>query len=1023
MPGPSGASTSYQHDEPDYYERSDSSDASVSDYEEDASSTSEEVSDAADEDEDALGADEARTEAAIEGDFDRLVQNIREGGAASGPGLLSKDWDFDLEEKEAEFRDDLRAASGVGRAKGKKKRGRRAGPVLSQQVKALIGEGNQAYVDNDLAGAMRVMQEVIRIEPRAASAWSVLAQCHADRGEPQRALQLRIMGAHLLHDAEEWERLARQSLEMGHDKEALYCFGKVTSLDPTNVNALWDRATLAKSTGELRTARNAFLTLLKRLPHNLTVLDELRPVLIELSELPLCAQLFADAFAYYHGAFPGGSGVDPFAADVGAAEVPGGGFGALHLLVLADLHNTLGAHAAAVHAIRRGCRWLQGRAAQRFWDACEDDREFDGAEGRPRAEGEMPPGTYPLDVNARHRLAIARIKMGDIEEGKRHANIILAQEVVEYAPLFAEIADAYYEREMYAEAGHIYEILGADAGTSSLHVILQAAACRRMIGNLDESAEMYEHVIAADPTHNEAKMKLAEIYEILGNPRRALDLVLQVIDSRKRRSRQDASGEGTPDPSGTLLFEDKARGKGKAAQAKPANRLTHAQLRELEAQQERETAASFRRVRELWPRMLAGETEAEREWLVEAEKLVESFRETRNLFLASRQLGFRGMFPRSSRKQITEQSEDSMASRLQLEIGLEGSSRKIKSEGTKGERLNAFRTISFDDWLRLFMQYAFLLTKRGQYDHAQEILRHILFSNAYQGSSDKDTIHLTLMACSIHARKFNVVVDSARKLVSAHQFNNEPLRVLLASLGSGLQATDAFLVSTLSKHLLRELKVADAVVKNRDAVRWNTTLKRYGLPGGSSKADEGDDALDDEPVGTKDDSTGAGAFVPTKDNPISVALYGQLCLASRSYQSALFYLLHAYDYCPHDPMICLCLAIASFGRAMQRQADNRHHLVAQGTAFLSQYRKLRGADDVDMDEVEYNFGRAFHQLGLYTHAVRHYERVLEMAEARLKTGSQAYGLAREAAYNLSQIYVTTGATPLAQELYRRWLSI
>ena len=33
------------------------------------------------------------------------------------------------------------------------------------------------------------------------------------------------------------------------------------------------------------------------------------------------------------------------------------------------------------------------------------------------------------------------------------------------------------------------------------------------------------------------------------------------------------------------------------------------------------------------------------------------------------------------------------------------------------------------------------------------------------------------------------------------------------------------------------------------------------------------------------------------------------------------------------------------------------------------------------------------------------------------------GLARETAYNLSLIYVTTGATPLAQDLYRRWLSL
>ena len=50
------------------------------------------------------------------------------------------------------------------------------------------------------------------------------------------------------------------------------------------------------------------------------------------------------------------------------------------------------------------------------------------------------------------------------------------------------------------------------------------------------------------------------------------------------------------------------------------------------------------------------------------------------------------------------------------------------------------------------------------------------------------------------------------------------------------------------------------------------------------------------------------------------------------------YLLHAYDYCPDDPMICLCLAIASAGRAMQRQSDNRHHLVVQvRTIFKSMH--------------------------------------------------------------------------------------
>ncbi|KAI1783533.1 TPR-like protein [Ganoderma leucocontextum] len=965
-------------------------------------------------------AEDARVEAAIEGDFDRLIQNIRGTDDGESAGMLSRMWDISLEEREAEFRDDLRMASGVGRTK--KRRGRKRGPALSQQVRALIGEGNQAYIDANIPETIRIMQEVIRIEPRAAPAWSVLAQCYDDTGESGKALQLRIMAAHLNHDADEWADLARQSRSLGYNQQALYCYGKIYSLDPTNVSALWDRASLAKEIGDLKTARSTMLAMLKRLPHSLPVLDELRPILIELSDLALCASLFQSAFAHHMAAFPSGRGVDPESG----ADVPGGGFGLMHLLVLADLCNTLGEYGKAAETIRRGCRWLQGRAQQKFWDAGEDDREWDvlpesGGGGVVRGgEGEMQPGYYPLDVNARHRLAIARIRGGDVDEGKMHAKIILAQDVAEYAPLFSEIADAYFEREMYSEAGHIYEMLGGDAGTSSMYVLLQAGACRRMVGDLKEAAEVYEHAIQADPANNDAKMKLAEIFEILNEPRKALELVLQVIDSRKRRAAQREGTFDPTDPSSASLFEEgKVRGtsaKGKGT-TKSANKLTPAQLRELEAQKEREVQQSWRRVQELWSRMLASEEEATREWLVEAEKLVESFRETRALFLTSRHRGFRGMFPRSSRKQTAEASEDSMASRLQLELGRDTLARKA----AKSENVNNFRAISFEDWLRLFMHYAFLLTRRGQYDLGDEVLRHLLFSNAFQPRSSQDSIRLGIITCAIHADQFQTVVEQARKLINAHQFNNEPIRVLISSLGSGLRATDAFLVSTLSKHLLRETRLADAAVNNPDALRFNTAQRRYGLPG-SVKADPDEAADEDEDVESSAVAELEKSKLPTKPNPLNVAVYGQILLAARSYQSALFYLLQAYDYAPDDPLVCLSLAIASVGRAMQRQSDNRHHLITQGMAFLTKYRELRGETAEGLDEVEYNFGRVFQQLGLHSLATRHYERVLEAAEARSKVNEDV-GLAREAAYNLSLIYVTTGAAPLAQALYRRWLSL
>ena len=109
-----------------------------------------------------------------------------------------------------------------------------------------------------------------------------------------------------------------------------------------------------------------------------------------------------------------------------------------------------------------------------------------------------------------------------------------------------------------------------------------------------------------------------------------------MIDSRKKRGKSNTANqtEDTANPSNTSLFsEDKATHKSKA---RVQNRLTHAQLRELEVQKEKEVVKGYRRLKELWPGMLAGEKESGREWLVEAEKLIDMFRETRNLFVTSR---------------------------------------------------------------------------------------------------------------------------------------------------------------------------------------------------------------------------------------------------------------------------------------------------------------------------------------------------------------------------------------------------
>lgn len=55
----------------------------------------------------------------------------------------------------------------------------------------------------------------------------------------------------------------------------------------------------------------------------------------------------------------------------------------------------------------------------------------------------------------------------------------------------------------------------------------------------------------------------------------------------------------------------------------------------------------------------------------------------------------------------------------------------------------------------------------------------------------------------------------------------------------------------------------------------------------------------------------------------------------------------------------------------------------QGLAFLTKYRQHSPKDARSQEEVEYNFGRAFHGLGVPHLAVKHYEMVLALVKQRM----------------------------------------
>lgn len=129
--------------------------------------------------------------------------------------------------------------------------------------------------------------------------------------------------------------------------------------------------------------------------------------------------------------------------------------------------------------------------------------------------------------------------------------------------------------------------------------------------------------------------------------------VYPVIDSRAKsrvgREQTEKPSESSNVPRASLFEENTRAGGGdKKTKTAKARKLTAVQLKELEDQKEVEVATSWKRIQELWQVMLGERAPSEdpnseknrdaaaREWMMEAEKLVEMFRETRALFLTGK---------------------------------------------------------------------------------------------------------------------------------------------------------------------------------------------------------------------------------------------------------------------------------------------------------------------------------------------------------------------------------------------------
>lgn len=254
------------------------------------------------------------------------------------------------------------------------------------------------------------------------------------------------------------------------------------------------------------------------------------------------------------------------------------------------------------------------------------------------------------------------------------------------------------------------------------------------------------------------------------------------------------------------------------------------------------------------------------------------------------------------------------------------------------------------------------------------------------------------IACALRACDEETLVSEARWFTKEYQFVTDTYRLFsILSRLCGDPSRSLFHASPSMKFMLRQVKAMDSTLPKDHYLMKVSTSKPVVIRQATAKATRGPkNPPKHVSLTTRHDN---GELIPAEDMDVALlVLYGHILYSGNSFYPALNYYYRAYALDPENPGILLPIALCYIHHSLKRQADNRHYLILQGLSFMSLYRKVRCEKKIvhevnkdanekiqtdvtllsERQEVEYNYGRVYHSLGLLHQAIPCYERVLEL---------------------------------------------
>lgn len=968
---------------------------------------------------------------------------------------------YDEDDEEGDFMDAIREAHNfkVKRKKNKKKGKKKAlarVKTVDPEVAQLISQANEAFVEQNLQVAEQLFNEVIKKDPRNFAAYETLGDIYQLQGRMNDCCNSWFLAAHLnSSDWEFWKIVAILSQDLGHIRQAIYCYSRVIHLNREEWECVYRRALLYKQTGQIARALDGFQKLHARNPWDGNILKELAVLYVDYNKTDKAIELYTKNFdqnvkrreailRVSENVFDSsdddeeqeepeeekendGESNSQEIDDEELMELqdpeeqqmfPGVNFTRINrkykcvlfdwssLNILAELFlKSNHKREDNIAIIKRCARWIEHREDQIFWEDVGDDSEFDDRRLKNARFDSLPTfekeKSYSMPIDIRIRLGLLQLKNDNVMEALNHFQFLYDEPLADVTDLYFEVGNALTKAEKYKEAIDFLSPLVSSDEWATIEMFEPLTKCYKEIEDYETAKYYGEKVLELKPDDMEAKLNLAEVCYYLGDKSIFKDLLVDVIEERKRQAEELYDQNKKPNKSAANTSADSKNSK--HVSEKPLLEDTKYRVfnpkkkrTPLDAEKERldrekkmrsKVIKKYENVHQYKEGMLMGSDDDTKKWIDTVSELIDIFSSVKNFFAKSRSKRFVGIIKRT--KKFTTPIDYKIE---QLSKLVEGenfvSDLPVLEERVILSSTTELRGLSYDQWFELFMELSLAITKYQSVEDGLSVIETAQEVNVFFQDPDRAKImKFVKLAILLENRNESELTESLRGLLNQFQFNRKVLQVFMYSLAHGQDALNILSSTVQQKFFLRQLKAFDSI-------RYDTHVT-------------GQASLTNKEVDNPE----------RKISPYLYYIYAVLLYSSRGFLSALQYLSFLERELPTDPMVNLLMGLAHMHRSMQRLTANRHFQLLHGLRYLYKYYDIRRSmyTEKEKQEADYNMGRAYHLIGLVSIATDYYNKVLE--------NYNHTALKKHAAYNSILIYQESGNTELANSLMEKYLSI